>query len=169
MGKHSDEFTAGGRKDLKMKKSSLILLILYLSVFGPYDLSWADDFLGAPLIPGGRLIQKSDTQVEIKTPLTHDEALVYYKEALKGLRDIKIRDWEHATYIEDDGKEAWHSITISKHDEGGTKVVITKDRWTWIIGTLVLRYLGVFVVLLFLLVGMSLSGAIISRLIKNPE
>ncbi|MBW2027751.1 MAG: hypothetical protein JRH06_02605 [Deltaproteobacteria bacterium] len=150
-----------------MKKGSLILLILYLSVFGFCGLTWADDFLGVPLIQGGRLVQKSDKQVEIKTPLTHDEVLAYYKEALKDLPDIKIRDWERATYIEDDGKEAWHSITISKQDERGTKVVITKDRWTWIIGTLVLRYIGVFVVLLFLLVGMSLSGAIISRLVKK--
>jgi hypothetical protein len=44
-----------------------------------------------------------------------------------------------------------------------------KDRWTWIIGTLVLRYIGVFVVLCFLLIGMTVSGAIISRLVKRRE
>jgi len=47
--------------------------------------------------------------------------------------------------------------------------VFMKDRWTWIIGTLVLRYIGVFVVLLFLLLGMIVSGAIISRSVKRRE
>ena len=44
-----------------------------------------------------------------------------------------------------------------------------KDNWTWIIGTLVLRYIGVFVVLLVLLIGMSISGAIISRTVGKSD
>jgi Na+-transporting methylmalonyl-CoA/oxaloacetate decarboxylase gamma subunit len=44
-----------------------------------------------------------------------------------------------------------------------------KDNWTWIIGTLVLRFIGVFVVLLFLRVGMYISGTIISRTVKKLE
>jgi len=44
-----------------------------------------------------------------------------------------------------------------------------KDNWTWIIGTLVLRYIGVFMVLLFLFLGMTISGAIISRSIERME
>lgn len=153
---------------MKMKKS-VFAMILFLCLLWPSAFSTADDFLGAPLIPGAKLIQESDVKLEITTELSHDEALRYYKEALKGLRDIKIRDWQDASYIEDDGKEAWHSITISKHGEGGTKVVITKDSWPWIIATLVLRYIGVFVVLLFLLIGMTLSGAVISRFVKTLE
>ena len=85
------------------------------------------------------------------------------------MEDIKFRDWKKATYIEDDGNLAWHSITISKDDKQATTVVIMKDSWTWIMGTLILRYIGVFVVLLFLLIGMSLSGAIISRSVKKSE
>ena len=105
----------------------------------------------------------------MKTDLSHDEALSFYKEALKGSKDIKFREWKDQSYIEDDGNRAWHSITISKGGEGETTVIITKDNWTWIIGTLVLRFVGVFVVLLFLLLGMTVSGAIISRSVKKVE
>ena len=98
---------------------------------------------------------------------SHDEAVEFYTEALKDFKDIKFRDWKDATYIEDDGNRPWHSITISKKDEGGTRFVITKDTWTWIIGTLVLRYIGVFVVLFLLLLALSVSGAIISRSVRK--
>ena len=131
--------------------------------------SRADDFLGAPLIPQGKTIEKTKARLVVNTDLSHDEALAFYKEALKESKDIKFRMWKDATYIEDDGNQAWHSITVSKGGEGETTVIITKDNWTWIIGTLVLRYIGVFVVLLFLLLGMTVSGAIISRLVKKAE
>jgi hypothetical protein len=131
--------------------------------------SGAEDFLGAPLIPGGKTIKKTDSRLEFNSGMVHDEALAFYKEALKDFRDIKFRDWKHATYIEDDGNLKWHSITISKEHDRATNVVIVKDSWTWIIGTLILRYIGVFVVLILLLFGMSLSGAIISRWVKKVE
>ena len=131
--------------------------------------SRADDFLGVPLIPGGETISKTKKRLELNSKKTHAEVLRFYKEALAQLNDIKYRNWEDATYIEDDGSLKWHSITISKDDANGAVVVIVKDNWTWIIGTLILRYIGVFVVLLFLLIGMSVSGAIISRSIKKIE
>jgi len=149
-----------------MKKIIFIFILLFIAY---PDSTKAEDFLGAPLIPDGKIIKKTGKSLEIKTILSHKEALAYYREALKGLEDIKFREWKEATYIEDDGALAWHSITISKDDGKGTTIVIMKDSWTWIIGTLVLRYVGVFVVLLFLLVGMSLSGAIISRSVKKSE
>ena len=129
----------------------------------------AEDFLGAPLVPGAKVIERTEKQLKFKTDLSHPEALEFYKEALKDLKDIKFREWKDATYIEDDGKLKWHSITISKKDTAGATIVIVKDNWTWIIGTLVLRYIGVFVVLLFLLLGMTVSGAIISRSVKKRE
>jgi hypothetical protein len=101
--------------------------------------------------------------------MSHDEVVAFYKEALKELPDIKFREWKNATYIEDDGKLPWHSITVSKGDNEGTTVVIMKDNWTWIIGTLTLRFIGVFVVLIILLVGMLISGKIISRLAEKVE
>ncbi len=145
-----------------------LYIFLVLSLIIPVSTN-AEDFLGAPLVPGGTIIQKTEKQLELKTELSHAEALAFYKEALKDFKDIKFREWKEATYIEDDGKLTWHSITISKEDKAGTTIVVMKDSWTWIMGTLVLRYIGVFVVLLFLLLGMTLSGAIISRSVKRRE
>lgn len=149
-----------------MKKNiGLFIVLLFVLPLS----SNAEDFLGVPLVTGGKIIEKTGARLELESKLSHDEALDFYQNALKDFKDIKYREWEEATYIEDDGKLPWHSITISRGDLVGTTIVITKDSWTWIIGTLILRYIGVFVVLLFLLLGMILSGAIISRSVKRRE
>ena len=145
-----------------------VLLFVILLLVQP-SISDAANFLGAPVIPGAQAVQKSDHRLEYKTGLSHDKALSYYEEALQDLPDIKIRDWKDATYIEDDGRLAWHSVTISKGGAGETTVVIMKDNWTWIMGTLVLRYIGVFVVLLVLFLGISVSGQITSRFVARAE
>jgi len=151
-----------------MKKIILLTLIVcwLVSVSG---WSRADDFLGAPVIPGAEQISKTKKRLELNSKKTHAEVLEFYKKALSQFSDIRYRNWKDDTYIEDDGKLKWHSITISKDDANGAVVVIMKDNWTWIIGTLILRFFGVFVVLLFLLIGMSVSGAIISRSVKKME
>ncbi len=119
-------------------------------------------FLGVP-VPEGEEIKRTDERLEVKSPMPHDEVLSYYKRKLEGMEDIKIRNWSDQSYIEDDSNRPWHSVTIDKEPvDGRTQVVIMKDNWTWIIGTLLLRYIGVFVVLLVLLVGMTVSGKIIS-------
>ena len=149
-----------------MKKfaSLCVVLILLFPVFVS-----ADDFLGAPIIPKGKELNKTDVRLEVIIPLSHEEVVSYYKEALKDFTDIKFRNWPDATYIEDDGKMPWHSITISKDEKDGTHVTIVKDNWTWIIGTLILRYIGVFVVLMVLFVGMTVSGKIISGFVRRAE
>jgi hypothetical protein len=151
-----------------MKKIILLMLIVgwVVSIAG---WSRAEDFLGAPVIPGGRQISKSKDKLELNTGKTHDEVLDFYKKALANFSDIKYRDWNDSTYIEDDSNMKWHSITIYKDDANGAVVVIMKDSWTWIIGTLILRFFGVFIVLLFLLLAMSISGGIISRSLKKIE
>lgn len=148
-----------------MKK---IIFLLLVSLFFPLS-SNAKDFLGAPVIPQGKAIQKTDSRLELKTPLSHDEVVSFYREALKDFENIKFREWKDATYIEDNGKMPWHSITISKGGGESTDVVIVKDNWTWIIGTLVLRYIGVFMVLMLVFLGMSLSGKIISWSVQRME
>lgn len=148
-----------------MKKAVLFVLLLILV---PVCAN-AEKFLGAPVIPEGKVTQKLEDRLELKTDLSHDEVLSYYKEALSGYEDIKFRDWEDATYIEDDGNMEWHSITISKKDKAGASVIIVKDSWTWIIGTLILRYIGVFMVLLILFLAMNFSGKIISSLVNKLE
>ena len=143
-----------------MKKYILMMIFICFSL--PL-VAGADDFLGAPLMAEGEIIKKTDARLEMTTGMTHDQVLAFYKDALDGQADIKFRDWKVATYIEDDGRLSWHSITITKAGTDGTSITIVKDNWTWILGTLVLRFIGVFIVLLFLYVGMVISGAIISR------
>lgn len=125
---------------------------------------WAEDFLGAPMIPDGKVINKTDSQLELSYPISHDEALRFYKDKFKDNRDIRYRDWKAETYIEDDGNLPWHSIRISKTEKAGTVITITKDSWTWIIGTLTLRFTGVFVVLFVLYLGIVISGGLLTRI-----
>ena len=141
-----------------------ILLFVVLFFVHP-ALTHAEDFLGAPIVPGAETVSKTDSRLEYETHMSHDETLSFYEAALRDLSDIKVRVWKDATYIEDDGRLAWHSVTISKGEAEKTTVVIMKDNWTWIMGTLVLRYVGIFVVLLVLFLGMSLSGHIITRFV----
>jgi hypothetical protein len=146
--------------------TKVVPLLLVLLLVHP-ALTHAEDFLGAPVVADAEPVSKTDTRLEYETHLSHDETLSFYQAALQDLPDIKIRYWKDATYIEDDGKLPWHSVTISKAGEGQTTVVIMKDNWTWIMGTLVLRYVGVFVVLLMLFLGMSLSGFVITRFVAR--
>jgi hypothetical protein len=162
-----------------MKKKIFILFSLFLLL---PSYVCAEDFLGIQLNDQEKreIISKTESHIEYKATLSHDEVVKYYRELLKectGIEDkikldqcknIKIREWKNATYIEDDGKQEWHSVTISKGDQP-TTVKIVKDNFTWIIGTLVLRYIAVFTVLMILFVGMAISGAIISRSIKKAE
>jgi hypothetical protein len=124
----------------------------------------AESFLGAPLVDDCKIISKTDKRIEMATGMTHDQVLAFYKERLKDQRDIKFRDWKKATYIEDDGKLAWHSITIAKSGEKGTNIVIAKDSLKWVFSTLVIRFIGIFIVLLCLYVGMTVSGIIIRKI-----
>ncbi len=148
-----------------MKKTALLFLILLLFP----AISNAEDFLGAPVVNQGKENLRTDARLEMKTPLSHDEVVLFYKEQLKDVPDIKFRNWKDSTYIEDDGARPWHSITISKDDKDGATILIVKDNWTWIIGTLILRYIGVFVVLMIVLLGMVVSGKIISSFVRRAE
>ena len=149
-----------------MKKLTLIILFVCFCTIATASMA-SEEFLGAPVISDAQEILKTDARLEMKTRLTHDQVVVFYRKALKSIKDIKFREWKDATYIEDDGNLEWHSITISKGDKEGTTVTVVKDNWTWIIGTLILRYIGVFVVLMILFLGMSVSGKIISNIVKK--
>jgi hypothetical protein len=149
-----------------MKKHLPLLLTFFLLLPAPV---MAKDFLGAPLMPGGKTLQETDSRLEMTVPQTHDQVLDYYKNALKKFQDIRIRNWADSTYIEDDGNLPWHSITISKQTGNETQITIVKDNWTWIVGTLLLRFIGVFVVLMILFLAMKGYGYIISRSVARLE
>ncbi len=144
-------------------KKYLIAAILIILVPG---FIYADDFLNVPVLPDSQVVSKEKGKLVFKTGLSHDEVLAYYRKELKDYQDVKYRDWKDSTYIEDDSNQPWHSITISKDNGQETTVEIFGDSWTWIISTLILRFVGVFTVLLILYVGMKVSGIIISRSIK---
>ncbi|MGD2127116.1 MAG: hypothetical protein PVG99_13610 [Desulfobacteraceae bacterium] len=153
-----------------MKKAALLILFSGFCFMMHPALLMAEEFLGVPVIPGGKTLLKNASRLEMLSPVTHDEAKRFYEKAFEDLKDIKFRDWEDATYIEDDSNNPWHSVTISKKQENGmTNILIVKDNWTWIIGTLLLRFIGVFVVLLCLFLGMSIYGSILSRMSKGVE
>ena len=152
-------------KGKQMKKTTLLFLILLLFPV----VSNAEDFLGAPVVANGKENLRTDARLEMKSSLSHDEVVLFYREQFKGVPDIKFRDWKDATYIEDDGARPWHSITISKDEKDGASILIVKDNWTWIIGTLILRYIGVFAVLMIVFMGMVVSGKIISSFVRRAE
>ena len=72
-----------------MKKYLIIQIVILM--FFPC-ISSAEDFLGAPLIPDAQIVDKTDSHIELSTDLNHDQALAYYKEALKDYGDIKFRN-----------------------------------------------------------------------------
>ena len=146
-----------------MKKVNWLLVLL--CVFFP-TLLWAEDFLGAPVLPGGKVITQTDSRLEKTYDMPYEEALAFYKEALKEEKDIKFRDRGWHTFIEDHKDRPWHAITVSKREGGGVSIVSVRDNWTWILGTLTLRFFGVFGVLICLYLALAISGAILSRTAK---
>lgn len=149
-----------------MKTFSLVVILLWMLC---PSLSFGEDFFGAPVMPDGKVVSQTDERLEKTYNVSYDAAVKFYEEALKGERDIKIRDRGTQTRIEDHSNRQWQSITITKAAEGLTDIVFVKFNWTWIFGTLTLRFFGVFVVLIVLYVAMTISGAILSRVIKVQE
>ncbi len=130
----------------------------------------AEDFLGLPVVPGSEVVDRAETHLDMKTAMSHDEVVDFYNEVLKDFKDIKALDRDDNTQITDHSNLKWHSITVSKEKlEGKTTVVIKKDSWSWIFGTLILRYIGVFAVIMMLFICMSITGAVISRSINRLE
>jgi Na+-transporting methylmalonyl-CoA/oxaloacetate decarboxylase gamma subunit len=151
-----------------MKKLTLITVIVLLAPGLAH--AQVPEYFDLPSVPDAEIVSRTQTRVEVTTPLSHDEVVEYYKQVVEQYEDIRFRDWAESTYIEDNGALKWHSVTISKKAADGlTTVVISKDNWTWIIGTLILRFIGVFVVLIVLLGAMTLSGAVVSRVFKASD
>jgi hypothetical protein len=140
-----------------------IVMVLWMLCPNP---SFAEDFLGAPVMPGGKVVSQTDSRLEKTYDVSYEAAVKFYQEALKEEKDIKFRDRGTQTLIEEYSNRPWHSISIAKVDEGRTDIVLLKDNWTWILGTLTLRFFGVFAVLIVLYIVLEISGAIISRTVK---
>ena len=147
-----------------MKNICVVTIIVSL-VYA--TLSYGEDFHGAPILQGGKTISSQKDRLEKSYATGYEAAVHSYKNMLKDQKDIKFWNRKTETYIEDHGTRPWHSITISKAGEKGTRIVIRQDSWTWIIGTLVLRFIGVFTVLCVLYLAMAVCGGIIVRSVKQ--
>lgn len=143
--------------------ASMILLVI-LPV-----MAMAADFLGAPVMPGGTVTVQTESKFEKTYDLNFEAVVNFYNEAFKDEKDIKFWDRRDEKYIEDHGSRLWHSVSITKLGNGGTGVSILKDNWTWIIGTLILRFFAVFAVLMMLYIALAISGAIVSRSVRKAE
>jgi len=126
-------------------------------------------WLGAPIMQGVAIPQPEGTRLRLEYNLPYNQVLTWYKEALKNYPDARYRDWKDEMYIEDQGGSKWHAIIISKTGGAKTEVTIVRDNWTWIMATLVIRFIGVFVVLLVLWVGLNFSGFVMQRFFKEEE
>jgi hypothetical protein len=142
-------------------------------VKGPVDSSEVipkgPQWLGAPIMPDGKEVSKEAGRLATEYNLPYKQVLSWYQDALKDYPDARYRDWDEEMYIEDQGGSKWHAIKISK--TGGAKTVVTmvKDNWTWIMATLLIRFIGVFVVLLILWVFLNISTLIVRRFVKEEK
>lgn len=126
-------------------------------------------WLGAPLMPGGTTVKEEPGLRVIEYEKPYAAVAPWYREALARYPDARYRDWKEELYIEDQGGSKWHAIKISKTGGPKTTVTIKKDNWTWIFSTLLIRFVGVFVVLLVLWLFLNLSAALVTRFVKEEE
>jgi len=126
-------------------------------------------WLGAPIMPNGKEGTPESGRLVIEYDLPYTQVLPWYQDALKNYPDARYRDWKEEMYIEDQGGSKWHAIKISKTGGAKTTVTIVKDNWTWIMATLLIRFTGVFIVLLILWVFLNISTAIVLRALKAED
>jgi hypothetical protein len=139
----------------------LLLFCSLIVIFCGY--AYGDEFLGAPIMDGGEITKKTDSELEQVLPKSHGKIVAFYKDAFKDDHDISYRDRGNITYIEELGSKPWHSIIISPIDTHRTKVLIIRDNWIWTLKNLILPFAGVFLVLFVLYLATSICGAIFSR------
>jgi hypothetical protein len=145
-----------------MKKMPLLIALVSLLFFSTRGISLAEDFLGAPVMPGGTTVKSDKRVLEKVYDLPKVRVLDYYKDVFKDVTDVKFRDRGKRWDIDEYGNQPWQKIMISPNARGQTMVVIEKDSWTWILGTLIIRFVGVFVVLLVLYVAMTVATGLIT-------
>jgi hypothetical protein len=140
--------------------------------FGGGEPPWS-----APMMPGGKLVKAEGTAAYYEFDQPYEAVLAWYREALKNYRDpnyahvdwAKYRDWKDQMYIEDQGAAPWHSIGIQKGGGNKTLVKIVRDNFTWIFSTLLIRFAGVFCVLIILWLLLNLNGIVMKKYFSEKE
>lgn len=150
-----------------MIKKVALSLILLLSCSGA---AWADQFLGLDLLPGSAKVTAGEGRLELTTSLSPQQVIDFHKSQLGEEKDVRFREWAGRHIVEDFGVKPWNKIIITAEGPNLTRVVITKDSWTWTFSMLALRLLGVFTVLLCLFLSTSLFTGLINRKVRrSPE
>lgn len=147
-----------------MKKLIAVFTLLFALASAQ---AWANEFLGLPLFDQGVAGKADEMEFEATYPVAPEKVLEFYKKALEGQQDIRFREFGGNLLVEDFGARPWNKVLIAKGDPAQAKVTITKDSWTWIIGMLSLRFMGVFTVLLVLFLAMALATNVIKRAVKD--
>lgn len=145
------------------KLIALVTLLLLLTAAS----AWAKEYLGLPLFDPGVAGKVDEMEFEATYPVAPEKVLEFYKKALEGEQDVRFREFGGNLLVEDFGARPWNKILIAKGDPAQAKVTITKDSWTWIIGMLSLRFMGVFTVLLVLFLAMAFATGMIKRAVKD--
>jgi len=147
-----------------MKKIPILLFMCMLLIY------CNNLYAATPLAPvpeGGNLISGKETNKEIYiyNNTTLAEIDKFYKNTFKDYPGLSRQKAESPKVISmnDWGNSKWHNITITDKDKDGIEIVITRDSWTWIIGTLVIRFVGVFIILATLMIFMFISSYFFTR------
>jgi hypothetical protein len=153
-----------------------IALILALAIFLATTGLQASENFQAPVPAGGKLLSSEDpgTINLLYQDKTLEEIIKFYKDRLEGNENINWKEPETSrrVIIHDWGNREWHMIeVISRDTDRGVEITINRDSWTWIIGTLVIRFVGVFTVLVILMISLYISGGIMTMRVtkKNEE
>jgi len=152
---HGESSHKGARKSEPIDSSTVI----------PKGPQW----LGAPIMPDGTKVSEKEGRHVTEYNMPYNQVLAWYQDALKKYPDTRYRDWKEEMYIEDQGVSKWHSIKISKTGGSKTLVTIQKDNWTWIMATLFIRFVGVFVVLLVLWISLKIAILVMLKFVKEEK
>lgn len=142
------------------------ILILAASIFlTASGLSAAESFQ-APVPAGGKLLTPADSGTVnlLYRDVALKEIISFYKEELKDKANINWKESgdKRGIVIHDWGNREWHKIEVVDDAKSGVQITINRDSWTWIIGTLVIRFVGVFTVLVILMIALYVSGFIMT-------
>jgi hypothetical protein len=143
-----------------------IVLILALSIFlAAPGLSAAESFQ-APVPDGGKLLTPEDSGTVnlLYREVTLKEIIGFYRDNLKDKENINWKETANlrGIVIHDWGNREWHKIEVAEDTESGVQITINRDSWTWVLGTLVIRFVGVFTVLVILMITLYISGFIMT-------
>lgn len=141
-----------------MKKRHILLIIAFVFICSTLN-AQGNHY---PVPKDGTLITNndSDDQVYLYKTITLADIEIFYKHEFKETNDV---NWNKTAgingFILDDwGNKNWHKITVIDKGKEGIEITIQPDRWTWIIGTLIIRFIGVLIVLSALMIFIYISG-----------